>query len=109
MAFMSNRNMFLGDIQVEKGQIIPQSVLDAIPPLRYNSLLRVKHIIEVPDDEQGEICEVCGEGPFVRLARHMTAKHDDIPEVIGTVGGISQGTSTVVTNLTVINSKDEEE
>ena len=112
MAFISNRNMTLGDQVIERGQVIPQSVIDAIPPLRYNSLLRVKHIVEVPDDEQGELCDICGEGPFVRLARHVTAKHDtgpavDMPEAASFPDGIdiSDGTG----EITVTHSLLEEE
>ncbi len=109
MAFISNRNMTLGDQVIERGQVIPQSVIDAIPPLRYNSLLRVKHIVEVPDDEQGELCDICGEGPFVRLARHVTAKHDvDVSELKGSFPDgidISDGTG----EITVTHSLLEEE
>ena len=40
-------------------------------------MVRVGYVDEVEDAQVGEYCEICGEGPFTRLARHMTAAHDD--------------------------------
>ncbi len=61
----------------KKGSVIPEKVIAKIPELRWKALLRTGLIREVEAAQIGEYCEVCGEGPFQRLARHMTAVHDD--------------------------------
>lgn len=82
MAHVSNRNMTLAGKEFEKGQMITPSELAEIPEVRLRRMLRTHLILDVPDSEAGDICEICGEGPFTRIARHMTAKHDNSAEIL---------------------------
>lgn len=86
------RMMFLGT-EYEPGQVVPDSVLSAIPNNRLDSMKRTRYLVEtitavpepgeedfvevafVPDDTEG-MCPQCGKGPFTRLAQHVTAKHE---------------------------------
>lgn len=81
MAWIANKSMMLAGSLVDRGGPVPASVIQSIPTSRLGSLVRLNLIQEVPDPEpSGELCEVCGEGPFQRLASHMTRSHPDLEE-----------------------------
>lgn len=103
--FCTGKSMTLSGQPFDRGQIVPDSVLSAIPPHRLGSLVRTGLLLEsreaVPEatDEVStagvvestvepveavseDMCPQCGEGPFVRLARHITAKHEELEEAL---------------------------
>ncbi len=82
LVWVSNRNMMLGEYSARKGVPIPDDVITQIPELRFNALVRVTHIRQVEKATLGEMCPLCGEGPFTRLARHTTAKHEVDPQEV---------------------------
>ncbi len=69
--------MVLGEQRFSRGEVVPSKVLGKIPVLRFNALVRVGHLKEVDESALGEMCPQCGKGPFTRLARHVTAVHED--------------------------------
>ena len=82
MVWISRRNMMLGTFHAKRGKVVPDKVINELNPGRMRSLTNVGHLADVEDGQLGEDCPICGEGPFTRLARHTTAKHDDAPIVI---------------------------
>lgn len=92
----SGRRQILAGKSFERGTDIPDEVLATIPPNRIASMKRVglllEAVVEVTDEAEVEamiaegapvegICPQCGEGPFNRLARHISAKHESIEEL----------------------------
>jgi hypothetical protein len=45
--WQARKTMALGEFQVEKGQVLSQTMVDAIPPGRFGSLVRVGYLQEV--------------------------------------------------------------
>jgi len=85
MPYRAGKTMNLGNRQFARGEVIPESIVVSIPYGRFGSLVRTGLLQEdlnaTPAAEpdavvESDMCPVCGEGPFQRLARHM-AKHDD--------------------------------
>lgn len=82
MPYRSNKTQTLAGHDLGRGDLIPADVVAAIPPHRWGSLVRVGLVFEdltvpaPPPAVVGEMCPICGEGPFARLARHTTAKHE---------------------------------
>ena len=84
MPYRAGGQLLLGERQFNRGEVIPESIIVSIPYGRFGSLLRVGLLKEdlaaepapEPQATNTQMCPVCGEGPFQRLARHMT-KHDD--------------------------------
>jgi hypothetical protein len=90
--YIAGRRMFVLGTQYEPGQVIPDSVLAEIPTNRVDSMKRTRYLVEtitaIPEPGEEDFVEVgivpeaegmcpqCGEGPFTRLARHITAKHE---------------------------------
>lgn len=88
MPYRAGSTMTLGTRTFKRGEVIPESVLREIPYGRFGSLTRTgllkedlsaKPVVEAdPETAEAEtMCPVCGEGPFTRLARHMTKHEDD--------------------------------
>jgi hypothetical protein len=77
MPWIAGKTMRLGEHQVQKGTVLSAKVISAVPTLRWNALMRTGLVREVEDSQVGEMCPICGQGPFSRLARHTTAVHDD--------------------------------
>lgn len=87
--------MDLGGYQVSKGDLVPNSVIDQIPPLRFAAMLRIGLLQEVTlaqavstavtvtaveDDsaEEGEeFCPICLGGPYKRLGQHISRMHSE--------------------------------
>ena len=87
--------MELAGHQVSRGDLVPQSLIDEIPALRFAQLLRTGLLQEISDREASEIlarrkqveaddssdspddemCPICDGGPYRRLAQHMAQKH----------------------------------
>lgn len=100
--FCTGKSMTLSGQAFDRGQVVPDAVLSTIPPHRLGSLVRTGLLLEsreaVPEaaDEVSTVgvvestvepapegmCPQCGEGPFVRLARHITAKHEELEEAL---------------------------
>lgn len=80
MPYVANKNMNLAGKIYAKGDLIPPGVIEDIPAHRQGALTRTRLIIEVEAVEKpsGDMCPHCEEGPFQRLAQHVTLKHDDI-------------------------------
>lgn len=84
MPYRAGATMWLGNREFRRGEVIPESIIVSIPYGRFGSLTRTGLLLEdlkatpAPEAEQEDsnICPVCGEGPYQRLARHMT-KHDN--------------------------------
>lgn len=84
MPYRAGATMRLGEREFARGEVIPESVVISIPYGRFGSLVRTGLLREdlkaapAPELEQpaSNMCPVCGEGPYIRLARHMT-KHDN--------------------------------
>jgi len=83
MTYIANKKMNLGGRVFAKGEGIPAKVISAIAEPRLASLLRTRLVIAVEDSTaaSGDMCPHCGEGPFQRLAQHVSMKHDD--ELLG--------------------------
>lgn len=90
---ISGRRQTLYGQTFERGDIVPESVLMVIPPNRRSSMERLSLLLKqetpvteevVPELVEPEgMCPQCGEGPFSRLARHITAKHEELESVNG--------------------------
>lgn len=80
MPYIANKTMNLGGKVFSKGTEIPASVMAKIEERRQGSLIRTRLIVEVEEAPvpSGDMCPHCGEGPFQRLAQHVSLKHDDI-------------------------------
>lgn len=83
MPHVSGRTMTLLGKEFANGEVVPEGLVTAIPPLRLAALKRtglLREVLEVvelpPEATAGELCPECGEGPFVRLAQHISAKHE---------------------------------
>lgn len=85
MPYRAGGQLLLGERQFARGEVIPESIIVSIPYGRFGSLVRVGLLREdlaatpapEPKAANAQMCAICGEGPFQRLARHMT-KHDDV-------------------------------
>jgi len=93
MPYLARRRMTLGNQVFAPGDIVPQGVINVIPPGRFGSMVRLRHIEEVtqsqavsavresdrpspaPEVVDGEMCPICDEGPFKNVAGHMTKMH----------------------------------
>lgn len=80
MSYLANKRMNLAGTVYERGTIIPTDVIEDIQPLRLESLKRTRLIVETeaPAAPAGDMCPHCGDGPFQRLAQHVSLKHEDI-------------------------------
>ena len=85
--------------EYQPGDVVPDSALATLPANRLDAMKRTRYLVEkvTAVAEPGEeafisvemgpepvvegICPQCGEGPFSRLARHITAKHESIEEL----------------------------
>lgn len=78
--YIANKTMNLSGKEYQKGTEVPQRVFNKIAPYRQDALVRTKLIIEVDamPKPPGEDCPHCDEGPFQRLAQHISLKHEDI-------------------------------
>lgn len=96
----AGRRQILNGQAFERGMVVPDSVLAAIPSNRIASMRRVGLLLEavseisdvfepeaVAEEVEG-LCPQCGEGPFSRLARHIAAKHESIEE-LESVNGVN--------------------
>lgn len=91
MSWMARKKMTLGDTIVHPGDLVPQHVVDAIPPGRLGSLTRLNMLQQVtatqaerfanqptesaPASDEGDFCPECGGGPYKRLAQHQATMH----------------------------------
>ena len=79
-SYLANKKMNLAGKSYDKGEAIPQKVIENIDPHRMGALTRTRLIIEVETAPKpaGDMCPHCGDGPFQRLAQHVSLKHEDI-------------------------------
>jgi hypothetical protein len=95
MPWLSGKALRLFGTDYERGTVIPQVVVDRIPPGRLGSLERLRMLqqitpgqaekitqsvaaVAVMDSEAGEVCPHCGSGPFKRLAQHVSQMHEGV-------------------------------
>lgn len=80
MPYIANRRMNLAGKIYERGEVVPDKVMNDIDPGRQGALTRTRLIIEVETVPKppGDMCPHCDEGPFQRLAQHISLKHEDI-------------------------------
>lgn len=80
MPYIANKKMNLAGKMYAKGDVIPEKVYEDIPVHRQGALERTRLIIEVESVPKppGDMCPHCDEGPFQRLAQHISLKHEDI-------------------------------
>ncbi len=80
MPYIANRRMNLAGKIYERGEVVPDKVMNDIDPGRQGALTRTRLIIEVETVPKppGDMCPHCEEGPFQRLAQHISLKHEDI-------------------------------
>jgi hypothetical protein len=79
-SYLANKKMNLAGTIYEKGEVVPAKVMSEITENRKGALLRTRLIIEVETapKPEGDMCPHCKEGPFQRLAQHVSLKHEDI-------------------------------
>lgn len=92
MSWLARKSMNLGGSQFRPGDLVPQHIVDAIPPGRLGSLTRLSMLQQVSaaqadrfgtpaepaapaSTEEGDICPECGGGPYRRLAQHQATMH----------------------------------
>jgi hypothetical protein len=91
MPHLVRRRMNLNGVEYSPGDIIPQSVVDAIAPGRFGSMVRLRLLEEVTPSQaasavheantqpsaqaEGDMCPICGGGPYKNLAGHTTKMH----------------------------------
>lgn len=85
MPYRSGKTQTLAGVALNRGDLLPATVISSIPAPRWGSLVRLGWVFEdlaspqaaaASAGSEGEMCPICGEGPFARLARHTTAKHE---------------------------------
>lgn len=90
MPWITGKTINLGGRTYQRGEFVPQAVIDSIAPGRFGSLERLRMIQQVTPgqaealteephdspDEEGENCPQCGAGPFRRLAQHISQMHE---------------------------------
>lgn len=79
-SYLANKKMNLAGTTYNRGDHIPAKVIEEIAPHRLGALTRTRLIIEVETGPKpaGDMCPHCGDGPFQRLAQHISLKHEDI-------------------------------
>lgn len=95
MPYQARKSMNLGGYQVSKGDLVPNPVIDKIPPLRFASMMRIGLLQEVTPaqamsaaatvttieedsaEEGEEFCPICQGGPYRRLGQHLSRMHSD--------------------------------
>jgi hypothetical protein len=93
MPWIARKSMTLGAESVPKGGMVPQRLLESIPPGRFGSLVRIGYLQEVTvghatailedapkqtsDTEDGDHCTICGGGPYVRINQHISQMHKE--------------------------------
>lgn len=79
-SYLANKTMNLAGTVYKKGEAVPSKVMEDISEHRKGALLRTRLIIEVETapKPEGDMCPHCDEGPFQRLAQHISLKHEDI-------------------------------
>ena len=80
MSYKANKDMTLAGTMYKRGELVPDSVVADIPDYRRGAMFRTRLLIEVETGPkpEGDMCPHCGEGPFQRLAQHVSLKHEDI-------------------------------
>lgn len=80
MSYQANKTINLSGTLYQRGQHVPDKVVSDIPEHRRGALLRTRLLIEVETGPKpaGDMCTHCGEGPFQRLAQHISLKHEDV-------------------------------
>jgi hypothetical protein len=80
MSYLANKRMNQAGTVYEKGTTIPSDVIQDIMPLRLDALKRTRLIVEVETAPKpaGDMCPHCTEGPFQRLAQHISLKHEEV-------------------------------
>ena len=87
MPYRSGKEQTLVGRHFGRGDVVPPAILAAIPRYRFGALTRTGLLVEEitmtgsAANILGEMCSVCGEGPFTRLARHMTARHESTEDL----------------------------
>lgn len=91
MPKLANKTMNLAGTIYQKGSPIPERVWKGIRPDRQGALIRTKLVLDVDTvDVDGDPCPHCGEGPFSRLAQHISLKHPEVFEDIETEDDTSE-------------------
>lgn len=80
MPYIANKTMNLSGKVYAKGEHIPDSVYANIPAGRQGALTRTRLVIEVETvpEPPGDMCPHCGDGPFQRLAQHVSLQHREV-------------------------------
>ena len=80
MPYIANKTMNLSGRVYAKGEHIPDDIYAAIPAGRQGALTRTRLVIEVETvpEPPGDMCPHCGDGPFQRLAQHVSLKHEEL-------------------------------
>lgn len=108
--WISRRNMALGPFAAKRGGVVPDHVIAGINPLRLRALVNVGHLAEVEASSLGEQCPKCGEGPFIRLAKHMTSMHPENPaDVLGETTTLVYDTEVELDVVVDVEAELEEE
>jgi hypothetical protein len=86
MPYLANKTMNLFGVIYERGTSIPEKVFLDIPVDRQGALIRTRLVLEI-EAAPGASCSICGEGPFARLAQHLSLKHPDLGLELGFESG----------------------
>jgi len=77
MSYVANKKMNLAGMDFTKGEEVPDETFNEMGTARQGAMLRTRLIIEVETipTPPGDPCPHCDEGPFQRLAQHISTKH----------------------------------
>lgn len=96
MPWITGKKMTLHGKEYTRGAVVPQMVVDSIPPGRLGSLERLRMLQQVTpgqvetivqatstttallEREDGDFCPHCAAGPFKRLAQHVSQMHEGV-------------------------------